>query len=679
MPLGSFVDLTSSIIFVSETLIDEFHTVVEEGSGDPSTAQKWRQMALFARHLLDSIYAVEDNDCLFPGVTGKSPRLNQFGLSLLPKGLWSRRSFCMRRAFGFGLSLLALLSFVSNDALAASSNKSLATITGTVRDNRGNPLAGALVSLVREGVKTVKEARTDKQGNFIAKVLPGRYGIKAIATGFSEVVFTSVDVKAQQELVYRFNLEPVGYGNTLPERRRDRDDVKWTLRSAQTKRSIFQVREGEDATVQAVADAEAKTAEASPMETAPESPTTEATSDSRSKTRGVLETYFANNGFASSYAGVNFAIATPVSDQVELIFSGQTGVGDAPERVEATTRFRVGDRHRVGVTASGVSFATPVLTSRLKDRADLRGQVSLRAVDEWIVRDGIVIVMGLDYSRFIGAGGAHAFTPRFGVQYDANARTRVKAAFASGGDEDGIQSVARFEDEQVVFHSQAVPPVAFIDGEAVLERSHRLEFGIERVLDNSSNVEATAFFDTTSGRGVGLLSGPASAFSGSAGDTFIHVANQQGSSRGIRVVYTKRLNRVWTASAGYAFGRGQQLSAAGFSTPSELFESGYFQTGALQLDAGFSTGTQVRTVLRFSPEATVFAIDPFAGRLGVYDPSLSIQVTQDLPSFGLPVRAEAILDARNLLDAQTSSENGEILTFIGNGRRSVRGGISVRF
>jgi len=290
-----------------------------------------------------------------------------------------------------------------------------------------------------------------------------------------------------------------------------------------------------------------------------------------------------------------------------------------------------------------------------------------------------VIVMGLDYSRFIGAGGAHAFSPRFGLQYDANARTRVKAAFASGGEEDGIQSVATFEDEQVVFRSQAERPVAFIDGQAVLERSHRLEFGVERVLDNSSNVEATAFFDTTSGRGVGLLSGPASAFSGKAGDAFLDVANQQGSSRGIRVVYTRRLNRVWTASAGYAFGRGQQLSAEGFSTPADLFESGMFQTGALQLAGDFRTGTQVRTVLRFSPEATVFAIDPFAGRLGVYDPSLSIQVTQDLPSFGLPVRAEAILDARNLLDAQTSNENGEILTFIGNGRRSVRGGISVRF
>jgi hypothetical protein len=156
------------------------------------------------------------------------------------------------------------------------------------------------------------------------------------------------------------------------------------------------------------------------------------------------------------------------------------------------------------------------------------------------------------------------------------------------------------------------------------------------------------------------------------------VANQQGSSRGMRLVYTRRLNRVWTASAGYSFGRGQRL-AAGFTDPSEMFESGLFQTAAVQLGAGFRTGTQIRTVLRFSPNATVFAIDPFAGRLGVYDPSLSIQVTQELPTFGLPVRAEAIVDARNLLDVQTTSENGEVLTLVGNNRRSVRGGISLRF
>ncbi|HEX5964713.1 MAG TPA: carboxypeptidase regulatory-like domain-containing protein [Pyrinomonadaceae bacterium] len=585
----------------------------------------------------------------------------------------------MRRALSLGLSWIALVSITASLSQAAPPSKSLATITGTVTDNKGNPLSGALVSLLREGAKQVKEARTDAKGNFIAKVLPGRYGIKAIATGFSEVVFSSVEVRASQELVYKFNLEPVGYGKTLPERRRDRDDVKWVLRSGQGRRSIFHVDDVEDPTIIAVNQAEvaANTRDDSTMETATVGPAS--TGDSKTRLHGVVETYFASNAYGASYPGVNFALSAPISENVELIFSGQTGLGDAPERAEATTRIRIGERHRVGVTASGLRFETPVWPSRINEQDALHGQVSLRAVDEWIVRDGIVIVMGLDYSRFIGAGGAHAFTPRFGVQYDVNARTRVKAAFASGGEEDGIQSVATFEGEQVVFRDNAVRPVAFIDGQAVLERSHRLEFGIERVLDNNSNIEATAFFDTTSGRGVGLLSMPATAFSGSSGDAFLHVANQQGTSRGMRVVYTRRLNRVWTASAGYAFGRGQRLAASAFSTPAELFETGLFQTAALQLGAGFHTGTQVRTILRFSPEATVFAIDPFAGRLGVYDPSLSIQVTQDLPSFGLPVRAEAILDARNLLDAQVSSETGDVLTFVGTNRRSVRGGISVRF
>jgi hypothetical protein len=581
----------------------------------------------------------------------------------------------MRRALGLSLSLLAVVSFSLGDIHAASSNRTaLATITGSVRDNRGNPLAGALVMLLREGVKqSVKEAKTDRAGNFIAKVVPGRYGIKAIANGFSEVVFAPVEVKSSQELVYRFNLEPIGYGNTLPERRRDRDDMKWVLRSSQSRRSIFQAQEGDDSTVQAV-----KEAETAAMETAPETASDQEERSSKPRTRGVLESYFAGNA-EGSYTGVNFAVATPVSEHVELIFAGQTGIGDAPERLEASTLVRVGSRHRMGVVASGLRYNTPVWTNKVNGGTDLMGQVALRAVDEWVVRDGIVIVLGLDYSRFIGAGGAHSFTPRIGIQYDANARTRVKAAFASGGDEDGIQSVATFENEQVIFRKQSARPVAFVDGQAVLERSHRLEFGVERVIDNSSSVEAIAFADTTSGRGVGLLSLPSTAFEGRAGQAFVDVANQQGSSRGIRVVYTRRLNRVWTASAGYAFGRGQRLSASGFSSPADMFESGLFQTAALQLGAGFGNGTQVRTVLRFSPEATVFAIDPFAGRLGVYDPSLSILVTQELPSFGLPVRAEAILDARNLLDLQTSADNGEVFTLVGNGRRSVRGGISVRF
>ena len=57
--------------------------------------------------------------------------------------------------------------------------------------------------------------------------------------------------------------------------------------------------------------------------------------------------------------------------------------------------------------------------------------------------------------------------------------------------------------------------------------------------------------------------------------------------------------------------------------------------GVGQLNANLRNGTKVKTIFRLSPQATVFAIDPFQGRLAIYDPSLSILVTQPLPNLGV--------------------------------------------
>ena len=590
----------------------------------------------------------------------------------------------MKRISSLSATLVSALAFLVLAAPVALGNKGpLATITGSVKDSKGNPLAGAIISLIKDGAtKVSKQTRTGPDGRFTAKILPGRYGIRAIAQGFNEVVFDAVEVRASQELIYKFNLEPAGSGKTLPERRRDRDDVRWRLRAAQSQRSIFQIQEGEDENIKAIIAAETAADDRAAAEAEGTAAAAEQTETAkRTRTQGVIETYFSgNSGSATAFIGMNFAVAMPASDRVDLIFAGQTGAGPgSPQRFEATTLVRAGERHRIAMSLGGMRLGNALLTEKKEERAENLGQLSVRAVDEWIVRDGVVIVLGLDYSRFLGAGGAHSVSPRLGVQFDANARTRVKAAYAPGGEETSIQSVAGFEDHQVVFTGNTAQPVAFVDGRAVMGRSRRFEVGVERILDNDSNLETTAFFDTTSGRGVGLMSMPLSAFSGAAGDALLSVANQQGAARGMRVVYTRRLSGVWTASAGYSFGRGQRLAHGAITSPSDVFQSGFFQTAAFQVGAGLGHGTHVRTVFRFSRDATVFAIDPFAGRLGVYDPSLSIQVTQDLPTFGLPVHAEAIFDARNLLDAQPSTDNGEILTLVNTTRRSVRGGISLRF
>jgi hypothetical protein len=399
-----------------------------------------------------------------------------------------------------------------------------------------------------------------------------------------------------------------------------------------------------------------------------------------SNVHGVVETYtgFSSSPVAPSFAGANFALTTPATDDLDLIFAGQfatNGLG----RLETTARFRVGERHRLSATVGGATLPVAV---RSGDgyKADSLGQLSVRAVDEWIVRDGVVVVLGLDYSRLVGKESLSSFSPRLGVQFDADARTRFQMAYAPGGAGRRAQSSANFEGGPVVFSDAVDTPVAFVDGGAVMERSHRLEFGVERVLDNDSMIEAAAFFDTTAGRGVGLLSLPVNSLGGANGEALAAMTNQQGGARGLRVVYTRRVSRHLTTSAGYAFGRGQELSPdASAASPADIFRDGFFQSAAAQVDTSFRTGTRVRTVLRFSPRAAVFAIDPFEGRVAVFDPSLSILVTQELPTFGLPFAAEAVVDARNLLDAQTCVDDGETVTAVNSNRRTVRGGISVRF
>jgi len=110
-----------------------------------------------------------------------------------------------------------------------------------------------------------------------------------------------------------------------------------------------------------------------------------------------------------------------------------------------------------------------------------------------------------------------------------------------------------------------------------------------------------------------------------------------------------------------------------------LFENDVFQSFFGQFEADLKTGTNVKTVFRLSPQATVFAIDPFQGRLAIYDPSLSVLVTQSLPNLGLPFHAEAVVDARNLFDFQTGVVGDDGSLRLNAHRRALRGSILVRF
>ncbi|MDQ5838530.1 MAG: carboxypeptidase-like regulatory domain-containing protein, partial [Acidobacteriota bacterium] len=228
-----------------------------------------------------------------------------------------------------GLVLLAALFVAESGASRAAAatgaggerRSSLGTISGTVLDSRGNPVAGALVKILRDGFnEVVKETKSAADGSFVARVTPGRYLVRALAEGFTPATFTSVQVTPSTELVYRFNLQPVGEGRTAAERRPDRDNPKFRIRAAQARRTIFNANGDEDATVSKaldrMADEEQAADEASLSAddravAAEQSAARDEKRSGRTRTQGYVETFFADSATpgVGSYAGVNFAVS----------------------------------------------------------------------------------------------------------------------------------------------------------------------------------------------------------------------------------------------------------------------------------------------------------------------------------------------------------------------------------
>ena len=541
----------------------------------------------------------------------------------------------------------------------------LGVIKGIVRDETGNPISDATVAIFRLGTsKLLKQVYSASDGSFLAKILPGTYTVLAVAQGFNPVTLSEVAVNRSAELNYGFKLERSGSGNTLPEKKIDRSSSKWRIRAAHSQRSIYQNKEGN-----APVD-ENKTTEAEVEEIAADDREDEAAKRSG---QTVVETYFADTT-DGSFAGVNFATFLPVGENTEIVVAGQTGSGNAPNRLETSLKFRPDDNHQIQLKTSYGNLGR----IKVDNNDKTLGQFSVQGLDEWKVRDDLILVFGFDYSQFTGAGDDFSISPRVGVQFDLDEKTRFRSAFTTTTEEKSWSRAIEFEGSSIAFSEPvAIEDFVVKNNKPQMNKSRRLEFGIERVLDNNSSVEANAFLDTTLGRGIGLANLPFDVLG--VEDFGDFVANQQGRAQGVRLVYTRRLNSRFSTSAGFALGNGQKLSENGVTNPADVFENDFFQTFFGQFNADLKTGTNVKTIFRLSPQATVFAIDPFQGRLAIYDPGLSFLVTQALPNLGLPFRAEAIVDARNLLDFQTGVSGEEGSLRLNSQRRTLRGGILVRF
>lgn len=584
------------------------------------------------------------------------------------------------------LSMLGTALAYKADAKTGGKGKgSYGVIKGIIINDKGKPLSSALISVVRSGSTSVlKQIKSAADGSFITRILPGKYNLLATANGYTQVALNDVNVARSAEVYYGLRLEPVGNGRTFAEKKADHNSPKWRIRAAQAQRSIYQAGEGDSnvAAIENTAQENDGPVFEERIGIVSETPESQP-KGGRLRGQSLAESYFANTAEGESFVGFNFATVQPLSKNTKIILAGQTGTAkSAPNRFQAGVETRLNDSHQLNLTVSGARMGTFTPSGQTVGKEI--GQLSFQATDQWQVREGFILVYGFDLAQMVGAGNDTMIAPRFGVQYDLNPRTRLSASYTAATEERTWQSVAEMEGESILFReAMQAETVAEMDDAPVLQKNRRFEIGIERVLDNSSSIEATAFFDTFSGRGVGLVGVPMGFFGSptgnQSGEDLLQTFNQTGKTQGFRVSYNRRFGSMFTANAGYSFGRGQQLSADGLNDPQSIFTDQLFQTFMAQLSADLRRGTRVKAVYRLSPQATVFAIDPFAGRMAIYDPSVSIMLVQTLPTWGLPFRAEAVLDARNLLDQAVQSQNEDGTIRLNSARRGLRGAISVRF
>lgn len=589
-------------------------------------------------------------------------------------------------AIGVASSPARDLSYSEETVAAIGATAALATVAGTVRDEAGKPLIGAIVALLEPHSRgrELQSVKTDLKGRFSAAVAPGAYRLRATAEGFSSML-TRINLDGTGRMTYDIALRRT---NTLVQKRGDSDDYRWIARSVP--RHVLNLRPN--------------------IPTSSDVLTDEVRSDSfvrRQPTfHGITQFMTARSSFPGSgpnYFGLNFAVAGSLDGNIEMALIGQRGTGQmAPQRLMAIASMRTSDQHKMtasigyGQTYVGrtpfISGSRPPLRPSATTGPTALDQLSVTALGEWQALPQLLLIYGLDYSSFIGSSSRQkeSVLPRLAIQYSPVGNLKLNAA-ATPGRILSRQTIEEFKTENIRTSLELMAPEVALNGAPgggpSLDRSRRYETGFEKVFrDGNAAIEASAFYDLISGHGVGLMALPleVSPLMEAAFQRMAHqVTAMNGAARGGRILYRHHLNNRLTGTVGYSAGGGtqfrQQLDER--MRPGDIFRNGLFQvaTAKLDLDLSDRTGTRVSTVVRFSPQAVVFAIDPFAGRLGVYDPNINIYVTQELPSFGLPVQWEAIVDLRNLLNQTTAVEEGTIQLLATRTSRTIRGGLAFRW
>jgi hypothetical protein len=536
------------------------------------------------------------------------------------------------------------------------------TISGHVRDASGVPQMGAMVEIIGSAVAPSLRVFTDAKGFYSAHgLLPGFYSLRVSAPYFLPVLRSRVSLHGGGDVIVNVTLATLfdAVQSAPWKDSSDEDDWKWVLRSA-SNRPILRV-------VQATAKSSAP-----------------ATTDGHDL-KGSLS-FLAGSpslGFGSaSDMSTTFAVEKSILATGTLAVRGDVGYGQglpaAVVRASYRRKMANGSEPQVGLTVR--NLPAPDIGQR---HASMQA-LALSTSDAFTLGDVLEFRFGSELQTIQFMGRVNAFRPFGSADLHLSPNTVLEYSYTTSEPDGRLEKGFVSAPADL---SEAQPRVSIAGFSPALERAHHQEVSVSQRA-GKNNLQVAFYADRVADpalTGVGEFTGEEGEvlpdpYSG----TFTYRGNDLD-TRGVRLVWQRRIASNMTATVDYGFGGVLSLDKPG----ADLQDAGQWteiqnrHTVAAKISGDVRcTKTRWIASYRWTSGPALTPVDMFDASPGQADPYLGLFVRQPIPGTGFfPGRIDAVIDIRNLLAegyVPVMGNDGRTVYLV-QAARAIRGGVAFTF
>lgn len=534
-------------------------------------------------------------------------------------------------------------------------------ISGFVKDSRGTPLGGVLVTVLQGtfNPQVVQKVTTDGFGHFeIKDLLPGSYALSVTLASYLPMLKSGIEVVAGKMERLNLSLQNLYLQTLSPGAPGDRssapqEDIGSVLRVASSTRPILRFQ---------------GTGRPADLELDLESPRAAASADQgwRGSVHVYSTAYSADPDLLDlGGAFTEFVFVKDLDSNSRWLMAGTVSESGYTE-LDSLIRWNNLKGHSPSLRVSLGSF--PYLDRQVpseKGHLQRLNLFNLDFEDEVAISEMISAIYGVEIQATDPSVKARRVRPRWGLRMRPHPAYQV--AFIRTKSMPRLhRTVPTDSGGELSFSSPFLHPFGSKMRLGQTEATHT-EMTVDQELGNGSLLAVGVYSDEFS---------PGRAWA-AAGSRRIVPA----SSTGIRVAYGHPLGHGVHTDLGYTFGGGTQWGPGAFGLTPRNY---HVMVARLKAQAN-SSGTRVAATYRYISGVSLTVIDPYQEYFESSAPGLSLMVTQSIPYVGrfIPGELEAQLDVHNLFDqhrfdftdAAGESRHSEFLQT----PRSLRGGIRLKF